>query len=86
VLRDETNKLLASQGYVRNQDQTYERGHWVVVIGMDDRDVWIHDPDFYGTREQDGNARAVPRFAFFEALKAVAPGCSVGFQGLIVQA
>jgi hypothetical protein len=82
VLRDETNKRT---DYVKNQDQNYDRGHWVVVIGMDKKDVYIHDPDFYGTREQDGNARAVPRFAFFEALKTVAPGCSVGFQGLIVE-
>ena len=85
VLRNETNKLPVALGYVRNQDQNYERGHWVVVIGMDKKDVFIHDSDYWGTREQDGNARAVPRFAFFEALQAVAPGCSVGFQGLIVE-
>ena len=71
-------------GYVRNQDQNYDRGHWVVVIGMNYKDVFIHDPDFWGTREQDGNARRVPRIAFFDALKTVAPGCSVGYQGLIV--
>ena len=85
VLRDETNKLDASLGYVRNQDQNYERGHWVVFIGYDKADVYIHDPDYWGAREQDGNARRVQRFAFERALEAVAPGCSVGFQGLVVQ-
>ena len=85
VLRDETNKLPAATGYIKNQDQNYDRGHWVVVIGMDKKDVWIHDSDFWGEREQDGNARAVPRYAFFRALDAVAPGCSVGNQGLIVE-
>ena len=85
VLRDETNKIPASMGYVRNQDQNYERGHWVVFIGYDKADVYIHDPDYYSAREQDGNARRVPRLAFERALEAVAPGCSVGFQGLVVQ-
>ena len=85
VLRDETNKLDASLGYVRNQDQNYERGHWVTFIGYDKADVFIHDPDYWGAREHDGNTRRVPRIAFFSALKAVAPGCSVGFQGLVVQ-
>lgn len=84
VLRDETNKLPATLGYVRNQDQNYDRGHWVVFIGYDKKDVWIHDSDYWGAREQDGNARRVPINAFEKALKAVAPGCSVGFQGLVV--
>lgn len=84
VLRDETNKLMASMGYVKNQDQNYDRGHWVVFIGYDKADVIIHDPDFYGSREQDGNARRMPRYSFEKALEAVAPGCTVGFQGLIV--
>jgi hypothetical protein len=84
VLRDETNKLPATLGYVRNQDQNYDRGHWVVFIGYDKKDVFIHDSDYWGAREQDGNARRVPINAFEKALEAVAPGCSVGFQGLVV--
>ena len=81
VLRDGTNGI---PGIIHNQDQKYARGHWVVFCGYTDSGVVIQDPDFYGNRVNDGNLRYVPLRAFEQALAAVAPGCTVGNQGLIV--
>jgi hypothetical protein len=81
VLRDLTNPIT---GIVHNLDQKYARGHWIVFTGYDDEGVYIHDPDFWGQRVNDGDSRLVPESAFTEALNATAPGCSVGNQGLII--
>lgn len=84
VLRDETNKL---GGYVHNQDQKFGRGHWILFVGYDEDagDVICHDSDFWSSRASDGEFRRIPARAFRVALEAVAPGCSVGSQGLIVK-
>jgi hypothetical protein len=83
VLRDLTNP---DPNLIHNQDQAYSRGHWVVFTGYDQKGVYIHDPDFgiRGERADDGKYRLVPDATFDAALKTVAPGCSVGYQGLIV--
>lgn len=84
VLRDLTNPL---PNYVHNQDQNYTRGHWVVVVGSSAASpaiVYIHDPDYWGQRTQEGNARVIPASAFDSAITAVAPGCTTGNQGLVV--
>ena len=80
VLRDETN----GSGFVENQDQNYDRGHWCLFVGYDDVAVYLHDSDFWGQQVNNGKFRCVPNRAFVEALAAVAPGCTVGNQGLIV--
>lgn len=80
VLRDQTNPIA---GIIHNQDQKYARGHWVAFIGYDQKGVYIHDPDFWRDRSQEGNARFIPTAAFTAALNATAPGCSVGNQGLV---
>lgn len=85
VLRDKTN---AFPDIVHNQDQKYARGHWVVFIGYDVAGVYIHDPDFGFwpdvDRVDEGSHRWIPTMAFNDALVAVAPGCTVGNQGLVV--
>ena len=81
VLRDETNAI---PGIVHNQDQNYNRGHWVVFLGITHEGIYIHDPDFWGDRQHDGGNRFVPEVAFEKALGAVAPGCTVPYQGLTV--
>jgi hypothetical protein len=79
-LRDRTNPI---SGIIHNQDQNYARGHWITFTGYDQKGVYIHDPDFWQDRSNDGNARFIPTAAFAAALAATAPGCSVGYQGLI---
>jgi hypothetical protein len=80
VMRHETNHL----DIVHNQDQKYDRGHWMLFVGYDGNDVILHDPDYWGARTQQGKFRQMPASAFVAALKAVAPGCTVGDQGLVV--
>ena len=80
ILRDSTN----ATGFVENQDQNYGRGHWCLFVGYDDRGVYIHDSDFWGQYVNNGKFRFVPTRAFVSALEAVAPGCSVGNQGLVI--
>ena len=82
VLRNETNPI---PGIVHNQDQTYDRGHWVVYLGATSEGIYIHDPDFWGERQQDGGNRFVPEVAFEKCLGAIAPGCTVPYQGLTVE-
>jgi hypothetical protein len=82
VLRNETNPI---PGIIHNQDQNYDRGHWVVFLGATSEGVYIHDPDFWGERQHDGGNRFIPEVAFEKCLGAVAPGCTVAYQGLTVQ-
>ncbi len=81
VLRDYTN---AMPGVITNLDQNYARGHWVLFTGYSPGTIYVMDSNFWGARMNDGNRRAVPERVFIEALKAVAPGCTVGYQGLVV--
>jgi hypothetical protein len=80
VLRDATN----DSGHIENQDQSYERGHWVLAVGYDAGGFYVNDPDFWDDRAYEGNHRYVPAYALEEALAEVAPGCTVGNQGLVV--
>ena len=80
VMRNETNHL----DIVHNQDQKYDRGHWMLFVGYDGNDVILHDPDYWGARTKEGKFRRMPASAFVAALEAVAPGCTVGNQGLVV--
>lgn len=82
VLRDRTNGI---PDIIKNQDQNYARGHWCLFIGYDEGGVYLHDPDFWTPRTSDGDARYVPLDAFLAAHRAVAPGCTVGEQGLVVR-
>jgi len=82
VLRNKTNDRA---GIIANQDQTYGRGHWFLVVGYTDNMIIVNDPDFWDERASDGDHRHIPLDAFEAALATKAPGCSVGYQGLIVK-
>jgi len=69
---------------VKNQD-TFSGGHWLAVVGYDDKFILVNDPDFWKARAGDGDHRRVPIEVFDAALASVAPGCTVGYQGLIVK-
>jgi len=84
VLRDELNHYSPDE-YTYNQDVNYDRGHWCLVVGYGDDFYLIHDPDFWGNRTLEGAWRKVPRLAFDEALRSVAPGCTMGHQGLVIE-
>lgn len=82
VLREETN----GTGAIENQDQSFRRGHWFVVVGYDEQQIIVNDPDYWGARASQGDHRPIPRAAFEKSLATKAPGCTVGHQGLIVVA
>ena len=69
---------------IKNQD-IFEGGHWFDVVGYDDEFILVNDPDFWKARAGDGDHRRIPIEVFDAALGAVAPGCTVGYQGLIVK-
>ena len=82
VLRDQTNAL---DGVVQNQDQRFDRGHWVTFVGFKDADgVWVNDPNYWGNRASDGANRWVPWAAWNAALASAAIGNNYGYQGLVV--
>lgn len=83
VLRDEVAKFPDA---IRNQDNSFIRGHWFFFVGYKDGHVVVHDPDFWGNKAVLGEFRQIPVYAFVAALEAVAPGCTVGNQGLVVLA
>lgn len=78
------DSLKKHPNYIQNQDVGYRRGHWVAVVAVGGTWVEVQDPDFWGDRRLDGNYRRIPIEVFKDALKAVAPGCTVGNQGLVI--
>jgi hypothetical protein len=69
-----------------NQD-SFRGGHWVLVVGYNDRHFFVHDPDFKGSRRHEGRNRALPRVAFVRALSTTAQTAGNNFnnQGLVVR-
>lgn len=46
------------------QDTQYAGLHWVVVVGYDSENIYIHDPNHWGARRNEGKAKAIPRAMF----------------------
>jgi uncharacterized protein YvpB len=69
-----------------NQD-SFRGGHWVLVIGYDADNFYIHDPDFWGTRRFEGAERRVSRQALGRAMATVSAtaGNNYNWQGLTVK-
>ena len=60
--------VLLHYGSINNrQDTNYTKGHWVVVVGVDETVVYIHDPNWRGDRRDNGRALAISRAIFDEA-------------------
>jgi hypothetical protein len=49
------------------QDKSFSGPHWALVVGIDDRSVIIHDPDWKEERRQEGANLIVPRVTFEHA-------------------
>ena len=70
--------------YLDNQD-TYEGGHWVLVVGYDGENIIIHDPDWKDDRRAEGAFRHIPRTVYDLAAGTPKKGYfSKGWQGLVV--
>ena len=60
--------VLIHYGSINNrQDTNYTEGHWVVVVGVDENIVYIHDPNWRGPVRDKGRALAVSRAVFDDA-------------------
>ncbi len=51
----------------RRQDTNYAGLHWIVVVGYDQANVYINDPDYWGGRRLEGMQHAIPRAVFDQA-------------------
>jgi predicted double-glycine peptidase len=49
------------------QDRAWNGGHWVVVVGVSDDTIYVHDPDWQGEQRSCGQNLAIPRAIFEDA-------------------
>jgi LysM repeat protein/uncharacterized protein YvpB len=52
----------------KRQNQRFRGGHFVVVVGYNERDVILNDPDWWGERRNEGKLFRVPRSEFETAI------------------
>lgn len=72
---------LINYSYIKaRQNQADRFGHFVVATGYDDKNIIILDPDFWGSRTQEGNGLRVPRADFALALSE-SPDAFTGLAG-----
>jgi hypothetical protein len=57
----------------QRQNQADRAGHYVVVIGYDESNVYVNDPDFYGARRSQGVKMALKLSDFLLAVRT-SPG------------
>ena len=55
------------------QDTAYNGTHWCVVVGFGNGDVMLHDPDHWGDRRLEGNAKQVSVSVFDAAWASTLP-------------
>ena len=64
------------------QDTSAVGGHWIVVVGMTNDTVYIHDPDWKGDQRAHGCNLAVPRTMFEDAWEKCNVDGNTPYQGL----
>jgi outer membrane murein-binding lipoprotein Lpp len=69
---------LVHYGDLPGRQDTYVGGHAVVVVGYDDKYVYVNDPDFWGNRRNEGASKAYPITAFNKAWQSGADGNAGG--------
>jgi hypothetical protein len=52
------------------QDQNFKGGHFLVARGYDDSAIITNDPDYYGARINDGEAKRYPIWEFEKAMNS----------------
>jgi len=65
------------------QDLNYPGLHWLVVVGFDAGNVFVHDPDYWGDRRAEGHARPISRVVFDAAWGNTLPD-AINRQALVV--
>jgi hypothetical protein len=60
--------MLIRYGALTQRQATFAGGHFVVVVGFDDTSFYLNDPDWFGTRRNEGKSWRVPRSEFEQAI------------------
>jgi hypothetical protein len=58
---------LIHYGDLTGRQDTYTGPHFVVVVGYDDNGYWIHDPDWWGSKREQGASHYWPKAEFEKA-------------------
>ncbi len=66
------------------QDQRFGAGHWLVVIGVNDASVIVHDPNWRGAQRNQGASLAIPRALFTQAMLDCRMDSNTPNQGLFI--
>lgn len=78
--------LITYDGFLREnvQDKNFNGWSWVIFLGMDDKNVWIHDPNWSGKKRKNGqelkisldewNTAFRPHSRGLTAVRLVSPG------------
>jgi ABC-type bacteriocin/lantibiotic exporter with double-glycine peptidase domain len=73
---------LINYRYIPNKQSSYNGGHFVVIRGYDQDSYYINDPDWWGSRRNEGNNFKVPKAALWDAIRlSPAPKQVVEIQG-----
>lgn len=67
----------------QRQDMAYIGLHWIVVVGSDSENIYIHDPDWWGSRRSEGRDRPISREVFNHAWGNTLPE-ALSYQSLVI--
>lgn len=59
---------LCRYGEISNNQDDFDGSHFVTVVGYDETGVYIHDPDWWPPRREEGANRRVPLGEFERAI------------------
>jgi len=67
----------------QRQDMKYAGLHWVVVVGYDRQNIYIHDPDYQGERRLEGMQHPIAKAMFERAWDNTMPD-ALNRQALVI--
>jgi hypothetical protein len=65
-------------GDIPNRQDTYTGPHAVVVVGYDDTNIYINDPDWWAPRRNEGECKVCPTTSFTKAWQSKVDGNNPG--------